>query len=84
LALYFWLIKLVVRFNMRSMLLMDDARQRATMLETYYRMIEKGAATNEDRALVLQALMRPAPGHGPDSVEPPNFTDVIEKAMGRN
>lgn len=84
LALYFWLIKLVVRFNMRSMLLMDDARQRATMLETYYRMIEKSAATKEDRALVLQALMRPAPGHGSDSVDPPNFTEVIDKAMGRN
>lgn len=83
LALYFWLIKLVVRFNMRSMLLMDDARQRATMLETYYRMIEKSAATKEDRALVLQALLRPAPGHGPDSVEPPNFTEVIDRAMGK-
>lgn len=77
LALYFWLIRLIVRFNMRSMLLMDDARQRATMLETYYRMIERSAATTEDRALVLQALMRPPPGHGPDTVEPPNFTEVI-------
>lgn len=34
LALYFWLIKLVVRFNIRSMLLMDDAGQRATIIET--------------------------------------------------
>jgi hypothetical protein len=82
-ALYFWAIKLVVRFNMRSMMLMDDARQRSTMLETYYRMIEKSAATREDRALVLQALMRPAPGHGPDTVEPPSFTEVIDKAIGR-
>ncbi len=83
LALYFWLIRLVVRYNMRSMLLMDDARQRATMLETYYRMIERSAATVEDRALVLQALMRPAPGHESDSIDPPNFSEVVEKAMGR-
>jgi hypothetical protein len=83
LAFYFWLIRLVVRFNMRSMLLMDDARQRATMLETYYKMIERSAATVKDRALVLQALMRPAPGHGPDTFEPPNFTEVIDKAMGK-
>ena len=83
LALYFWLIRLVGRFNMRSMLLMDDARQRATMLETYYKMIERSAATVKDRALVLQALMRPAPGHGPDTVEPPNFTEVIDKAMDK-
>lgn len=82
-VLYFWLIRLVVRFNLRSLVLMDDANSRATMLETYYRMIEKEAATVEDRALVLQALMRPTPGHGGDSVDPPTFTDVIEKAMGR-
>lgn len=83
LALYFWLIRLVVRFNMRSMLLTDDARQRATMLETYYRMIEQQAATTADRALVLQALMRPAPGHGADTIEPPNFSDVMDKATGK-
>lgn len=83
LALYFWLIRLVVRFNLRSMLLMDDAGQRATMLETYYRMIEKEAALVGDRALVLQALMRPAPGHGGDTIDPPNFTEVIDKAMGK-
>lgn len=83
-ALYFWLIRLIVRFNTRSLILMDDARFRTTMLETYYRMIEKSAATVEDRALVLQALMRPPPGHGSDSVDPPSFTEVIDKAMGRN
>ncbi|MER9757562.1 DUF6161 domain-containing protein [Mesorhizobium sp. M0166] len=83
LALYFWLIRLVVRFNMRSMLLMDDARQRATIIETYYKMIEQQAATKEDRALILQALCRPPPGHGSDSIEPPNFTEVIDKAIGK-
>jgi len=76
-ALYFWMIRLIVRFNTRSLLLMDDARQRSTMLETYYRMIEKQAATEQERALVLQALFRPAPGHGADTVEPPNFTEVL-------
>lgn len=84
LALYFWLIRLVVRFNMRSMLLMDDARQRATIIETYYKMIEQQAATKEDRALILQALCRPPPGHGSDSIEPPNFTEVIDKAIGKS
>jgi len=62
---------------------MDDAGLRATMIETYYKMIEKSAATPEDRALVLSALMRPAPGHGGDPIEPPNFTEVMEKAMGK-
>ncbi|CDX27757.1 hypothetical protein MPL3356_70216 [Mesorhizobium plurifarium] len=83
LALYFWLIRLVVRFNMRSMLLMDDANVRATIIETYYKMIEERAATIEDRALILTALCRPPPGHGGDSVDPPNFTELVDKAMGK-
>lgn len=48
------------------------------------KMIEQSGATVEDRALILQALCRPALGHGGDSVDPPNFTEVIDKAMGRH
>ncbi|OBQ68427.1 hypothetical protein EFV37_24955 [Mesorhizobium loti] len=84
LALYFWLIKLLVRFNIRSMLLMDDARQRETIIETYYKMIEQEAATKEDRSMILQALCRPPPGHGGDNVEPPSVTDIIERAVGKS
>lgn len=78
-ALWFWLIKLVVRYNYRSMILADDARQRSTMMDTYFHLIEQQAASVEDRALILAALFRPAPGHGPESVEPPDFTDFINK-----
>ncbi len=81
-ALWFWLIKLVVRYNYRSMVLADDARQRSTMMDTYFHLIEHKAASVEDRALILAALFRPAPGHGPDNVEPPDFTDFINKMKG--
>lgn len=81
-ALWFWLIKLVVRYNYRSMILADDAKQRSTMMDTYFHLIEHQAASVEDRALILAALFRPAPGHGPDNVEPPDFTDFINKMKG--
>lgn len=84
LALYLWGVKLLVRFNARSLMLMDDARQRGTMMDTYFHLIERDAATKEDRALILNALFRPAPGHGSDNVEPPNFTELLDKAMGKN
>ncbi|NRP70090.1 hypothetical protein ILFOPFJJ_00968 [Ensifer psoraleae] len=80
LAIYFWAIKLLVRFNARSMILMDDARQRETMMDVYFHLIEKNGATSEERALVLNALFRPAPGHGPENVDPPNFTELLNKA----
>ncbi|MBP2508329.1 hypothetical protein J2855_001964 [Agrobacterium tumefaciens] len=79
--LYIWAIRLVVRFNSRSLMLLDDARLRLTMLDTFFHLIEKEGAVKEDRALVLNALFRPAPGHG-DNVDPPNFTELVTKAMG--
>jgi hypothetical protein len=82
--LYLWVIRLIVRFNLRSLALMDDATQRDTMMDTYFHLIEKQAAIKEDRALILAALFRPLPGQGTDNVEPPNFTEFVTKAMGQN
>lgn len=80
---YLWTLKVVVRFFMRSMLLMDDARQRETMLNTYFLLSEKGRADERDRPLILWALFRQTPGHGPDGIEPPDFTEVINAGMKR-
>lgn len=77
-ALFIWLIRIVVRFNMRSLLLMDDARQRNTMLETYLHLVEQDKDVKADRPLVLEALFRRTPGHGPDTIEPPNLADVLK------
>ncbi len=80
LVLYLWLVRLVVRFNMRSITLHDDARQRQTMMDTYFILLERQAATPEERGLILNALFRPAPGQGPDNLDPPAFIDFIGKA----
>ncbi|MDO5895106.1 DUF6161 domain-containing protein [Agrobacterium sp. Azo12] len=79
LAVYFWAIKLIVRFNTRCMVLMDDARQRHTTMDTYFHLIEKDGATTEERGLMLNALFRPLAGQGQDNVEPPNFIELIGK-----
>ncbi|CAI2936139.1 hypothetical protein [Aminobacter niigataensis] len=73
-----WLLRLLVRYNTRSLLLMDDARQRVTMLNTYFFLIEQDAATKQDRGAILEALFRRPPGHGADTVEPPHFTDLLK------
>ncbi|MER9278737.1 DUF6161 domain-containing protein [Mesorhizobium sp. M0522] len=77
-AMYLWLVRIVVRFNMRSLLLMDDARQRNTMLETYLHLVERDAEVKVDRALILEALFRRTPGHGSDTIEPPNLADIMK------
>lgn len=78
LAFVVWMVRLIVRYNMRSMLLMDDAQQRVTMLNTYLYLIERDGASKADRGAILEALFRRAPGHGPDTVEPPHFTDLLK------
>lgn len=79
LVLYFWAIRLVVRFNGRSMLMMDDARQRETMMDTYVHLIETSNASANERALVLNALFRPSLSTAQENVEPPNFIELIGK-----
>lgn len=79
LALYFWAIKLMIRFNTRSMILMDDARQRQTTMDTYFHLVEKDKATPEERGLMLNALFKPLPGQGQENVEPPSFLDLTKR-----
>lgn len=81
--LYLWVIRLVIRFNARSLMLVDDARQRHTMMDTYFHLIAESAAVKEDRALILAALFRPTPGQPNETVEPPNFTELLDKAISK-
>lgn len=73
-----WALKLCIKFAMRSLLLMDDANQRVTMLNTYLFLVEQNAATSQDRGALLEAMFRRAPGHGPETIEPPNITDIMK------
>jgi hypothetical protein len=73
-----WAIKLIVRYNNRSLLLMDDASQRITMLNTYLFLVKQGAATLQDRGALLEAMFRRAPGHGPETIDPPSMTDIMK------
>lgn len=80
---FLWTLRAVMRFHMRSMLMMDDARMRETMLDTYFMLTKEGKADERDRPLILWALFKQTPGHGPDGIEPPDFTEVINAGMNR-
>lgn len=77
-ALIVWFLRIVVRFQQRSLALMDDAQQRTSILRTYLYMVEQDEATRGDRAAVLEALFRGVPGHGTHTAEPPDFIDLIK------
>ncbi|NVP54477.1 hypothetical protein [Mycoplana rhizolycopersici] len=75
--LYFWLIRIIVRYNLHSLAVMDDAHQRGTMMDTYFSLIEREAATKEDRSLILAALFRSGPGQTSD-VDLPNIVALLD------
>lgn len=62
-VLYFWAIKLIVRFFMRSLLLLDDARQRTTIMNSYVQLVREGAVDDKVLAIIMWALCRAVPGH---------------------
>ncbi len=56
----FWAARIVVRLYMSEHHLSIDADERATMAMTYLALIERGAAEEKDRALILAPLFRPS------------------------
>ena len=80
LILYLWMIKIIVRLNLHSLIMADDARQRGTIMDTFIHLVEKEVVTKDDRTLMMEAIFRPAPGQTSDGVDPPGFIgDILSK-----
>jgi uncharacterized coiled-coil protein SlyX len=84
LGLYIWLVRLVVRFNNRSLLLMDDANARQALMDTFYRISTDGAASATEREMMLTALFRPLPGQQTDSADFPTAIELVQRQPAAN
>jgi hypothetical protein len=64
-----WIFRVISRFVLENFTLASDARQRQIILETFLSLVGTAEAKmNEgERALILSALFRPAPGQGADA-----------------
>lgn len=60
-GLVFWVGRLLTKLYLSQHHLRQDAEERATMTETYLALIENGAASTEDRQVILNALFRNTP-----------------------
>lgn len=56
----FWVARLVIRLYLSEHHLSIDAEERAVMVMTYLALLEKGAASEAERALILAPLFRPS------------------------
>lgn len=59
LTMFFWIMRIVVRIYMTEHHLAIDATSRSSMAHTYLALTKEGAATDQDRAIVLASLFRP-------------------------
>lgn len=60
-GLVFWVGRLLTKLYLSQHHLRQDAEERATMTETYLALIENGAASTDDRQVILNALFRNTP-----------------------
>lgn len=82
---FFWVLRFIARVFVTNLQRQQDAAERATMVETYLALIAegKGAATDQERILVLNALFRPGPGDANDDAPSPQLMDfILGKQMG--
>lgn len=79
--LYAWLLKNISRVFNQNLNLADDADHRRSLALTYMGLLQddKHPATDQDRAIILNALFRPIPPHTGDEGPPSGLIDLIKK-----
>lgn len=77
--LYAWLLKNVSRIFIQNLNLADDAAHRRSLALTYMGLLQdqKHAASDQDRAIILNALFRPIPPQTADEGPPAGVIDLI-------
>jgi hypothetical protein len=77
--LYAWLLKNVSRIFIQNLNLADDAAHRRSLALTYMGLLqdEKHPASDQDRAIILNALFRPIPPQTADEGPPAGVVDLI-------
>lgn len=82
-----WLLRIVGRLLSESLQLIQDARERETMVKTFLALMNdevrgKALVTDNDRLLILHALFRPSAVSGTDDAPPVNWFDILSQKMG--
>ncbi len=81
---YAWLLKNVSRVFIQNLNLADDAAHRRALALTYLGLAAnpKLEVTQNDRALILNALFRPIPPQTTDEGPPSGLIDLLQKKAG--
>jgi hypothetical protein len=75
-----WFLRILLRLYLTNLAMLEDAKQRKTILDTYFSLIEDDPNAEKERHLLLNAMFRPLPGE-PNDIEPPNLSELM--ALGK-
>lgn len=79
----FWTARVLVRHYMTERRLEGDAEERRIMTQTYLALVDQGAASEDERLIILNALFRPSPDQptGDDSASDVALPAILAKLM---
>lgn len=82
-----WILRILGRLLAESIQLMQDARERSTMVMTFLALMNdevrgKTLVTDDDRLLILHSLFRPSAVSATDDAPPVNWFDILSRKFG--
>jgi hypothetical protein len=82
-----WLLRMLGRLLSESIQLMQNASERATMVQTFLALMNdevhgKSLVTDNDRLLILHSLFRPSSVSASDDSPPVNWFDILSRKLG--
>lgn len=82
-----WLLRMVGRLLSENIQLMQNATERATMVQTFLALVNdevhgKSLVTDDDRILILHSLFRPSSISAADDSPPVNWFDILSRKLG--
>lgn len=80
-----WIVRIFVRLFLSHIHLLQDARERAIMVQTYLALLRKDAVTEKERELILAVLFRPAAtGIVKDDAMPLTIAEAATRLGGKD
>lgn len=82
-----WLLRMLGRLLSENIQLMQNASERATMVQTFLALMNdevhgKSLVTDNDRLLILHSLFRPSSVSASDDSPPVNWFDILSRKLG--
>ena len=77
-----WILRHLSRIIIENLHLMEDAKLRSTIAETYLAINRNQEVSETEKAIVLNALFRPIDGSSHSEIAPPNLEEILRLTGG--